>query len=983
MRRLLPAVAVGAMMWCGGEAFAAAAVFGSFQARGNAERFCTELARHSELGVRVVAVETGRGRVHRVISAAGSEGETRALMARARALGIADVWYWADAPEAEPKTDQVAEAPAPAAAIVAEGQEEAASDAPATSQAPAVVAAPEEQGTPPAPGRDLHLVADGEAIVVPRLDGADITIDGKLDEAIWDDIPGHDNMVIVEPDLLTPPRFRTVNRFFYTDRGLYVGVWNEQPPDTLIARLSSRDDYINRDSWTLTLDTSGEGLYGYWFSVNLGGTVGDGKVAPERNYSREWDGPWDSATAELDDGWSTELFLPWSMMSMPRAAGDRVMGIFASRKVAYLDERWGWPALPRTVARFMSALQPLSLPGVVPKEQLEAYPYISTALDATDSDETFNAGVDVFWRPSSNFQVTAAALPDFGAVETDDVVINLTARETYFPEKRLFFLEGSEIFATSGRSATPRPGGGGGGSGMRADDSGSRRTLSSFQRTPSSVLNTRRIGGAPVIEYADDLDVAPHRLSQPTDLLGAAKITGQTGGVRYGVLTAFEDEPVLKASMTDSLGMEQDVYVRGDGRNFGVVRMLYENVGNSRQAYGYIGTHVEHPLRSATVHGLDAQYLSPGGKIRAELQALASDLRCTPSPDGRKRTRKCDDDIGDRQQGYGGWADFYYTQARGIQHAVRFDFVDENLDINDVGFLERNSNFGGFYSFTMIRPDVFGLRRMTTMFSLANWDNAEGQNTRTGSFFLNTFTFKNRNELRTALRVFPKRWEDLESRGNGVFRVDERYNVELAFGTDSSRPIAWSAQAVALSEDLGGMSYTGALGVTLKPMDRFSLDLDLQYMDRDGWLRYVWNDADFATFEASDLQPRLAVDYFLSARQQLRLTMQWAGIRAQEQELLHIVEGEDELQPRTRPQGEESDDFTISQLTMQLRYRWQIAPLSDLFVVYNRGSNLANAYDLDDPLATPRDGFGQLYRDAITDPLVDMLVIKLRYRLGG
>ncbi len=982
MRRVLPAVLAGVAMWLGSEAFAAAAVFGSFQARVNAERFCTELSRHPELGVRVVAVDTDRGRVHRVISASGDEAETRALMAQARALGIAAVWYWTDAPEVEPTTTQVAEQPMPAQPQA----QAAAEDEPAPQAPSAAVAAtpeePDEKGTPPAPGRDLRLQADGDAIVVPRLDSAEMTIDGRLDEAIWDDIPGYDNMTVVEPDTLTPASFRTVARYFYTDRGLYVGVWNEQPPDTLIARLSSRDEFINRDSWGLTLDTSGEGLYGYWFSVNLGGSVMDGKVAPERNYSREWDGPWDSATVELDDGWSVELFLPWSMMSMPRPAGDRVMGLYATRKVAHLDERWGWPALPRTVARFMSALQPMSLSGVVPKDQLEAYPYISGAANAADGGETFNAGVDVFWRPSSDFQVTAAVLPDFGAVETDDVVINLTARETYFPEKRLFFLEGSEIFATSGRSATPRPGGDSN-SGMSAESGGSRRTMSSFQRTPSSVLNTRRIGGAATMEYPDDLDVAPHRLSQPTDLLGAAKITGQTGAVRYGVLAAVEDEPVLKATVTDSLGTTQDIHVRGDGRNFGVMRVLYENVGNARQALGYIGTHVDHPLRSATVHGLDAQYLSSDGKIRAELQTLASEIRCTPSPDGMARTRKCDEGMNESQRGYGGWADLYYTQRRGLQHGIRLDFVDENLDINDVGFLERNDNFGGFYSLALIRPNVFGLRRLSTMFSTAHWLNAEGQNTRTGTFLLNTLTFNNRNELRTALRYFPRRWEDLESRGNGTYRIDQRANLEIAFGTDSSRQVAWSAQAVAMSEDLGGMSYTVALGVTLKPMDRFSLDLDLQYRERDGWLRYVWNDADFATFRASDVQPRLAVDYFLSARQQLRLTMQWAGIRAEEQELLQIVSGEDCLQPRTRPEGEATDDFTISQLTMQLRYRWQIAPLSDLFVVYNRGSNLANAYDLNDPTARPRDGFGELYRDAFTDPLVDMLVIKLRYRLGG
>lgn len=117
--------------------------------------------------------------------------------------------------------------------------------------------------------------------------------------------------------------------------------------------------------------------------------------------------------------------------------------------------------------------------------------------------------------------------------------------------------------------------------------------------------------------------------------------------------------------------------------------------------------------------------------------------------------------------------------------------------------------------------------------------------------------------------------------------------------------------------------------------------------------------------------------------------MQWAGIRAKEQELYRIVEHVDRLQPRLREDGAGggagagAEDFTISRLTAQLRYRWQIAPLSNLFVVYTRGSNLGSAYDLDDPLGMPRDGFGELYRDAFTEPLIDLFVVKLRYRFGG
>ena len=533
------------------------------------------------------------------------------------------------------------------------------------------------------------------AILVPRYDAVDIAIDGKLDEPIWQEVAGYDNMVVVEPETLGPTRFRTMARFLYTDRGLYIGVWNEQPRDTLIARLSSRDEDISRDAWGITLDTSGEGLYGYWFTVNLGGSVMDGKILPERNSSREWDGPWDSATVELDDGWSAELFLPWSMMTMPHMDGDRMMGFFAARRIAYINERWGWPALPSSGARFISAFQPIKLPDVAPKRQFDLFPYASAALDNRDSDNNWNAGVDVFWRPSSNFQVTATALPDFGAVESDDAVINLTARETYFPDKRLFFVEGGEIFATSGRSAVASQRRS---RGATSEFGGARPSVSTSRRPPSSVLNTRRIGGAPILAYSTEVKVESPRLAEPTDLLGAAKVVGQTGSVRYGVLAAFEDDPLIAATVTDETGATSDTSITGTGRNFGVVRFLYERSGAGRRSIGYIGTRLDHPLHRATVHGVDAQFSQADGKWRAELQTLASDVRCTPAGVGMKRSPACPEDTDGSQRGYGAWGDIYYTPRPGLRHNLRVDLFDEHLNIKDLGFLSRNDRYGAFYS---------------------------------------------------------------------------------------------------------------------------------------------------------------------------------------------------------------------------------------------------------------------------------------------
>ena len=148
------------------------------------------------------------------------------------------------------------------------------------------------------------------------------------------------------------------------------------------------------------------------------------------------------------------MFLPWSAMSMPGAEDDRRIGLLTGRKVAHLDELWGWPYLPFSKPRFISGFSPVSVEGVNPRQQWEVYPYVSATSDEISNEADGRGGIDVAWRPSSNLQLTATVNPDFGSVESDDVVVNLTAYETFFPEKRLFFLEGNEVFVTTPRSVT-------------------------------------------------------------------------------------------------------------------------------------------------------------------------------------------------------------------------------------------------------------------------------------------------------------------------------------------------------------------------------------------------------------------------------------------------------------------------------------------------------------------------------------------------
>lgn len=776
-------------------------------------------------------------------------------------------------------------------------------------------------------------------IDLPKFANVRIVVDGRLDEPIWSEIPGYDNMRVIEPDTLLRPANRTINKIFYTDEGLYVGVMAEQDKDTLIVQLSSRDKILNRDGTTLSLDPSGEGRYGFFFAINLGGSMEDGTILPENQFSREWDGAWYGSAVETEYGYSTEMFIPWSIIAMPEGTNLRKMGIYVSRKVANLDERWAWPTIPFTRGRFMSVLQPIQLKDVKPSKQLTFYPFTASTYNNIRSQSDYRVGMDVFWRPSTNMQLSATLNPDFGAVESDDVVVNLTAFETFFPEKRLFFLEGSDVFVTSPRSNIR----------MMSRSGGARRSVSTYIPEPTTLVNTRRIGGpAPTPEIPEGVYVAAVELGKPTELIGAAKVTGQFGGLRYGVMAAAEDDTHFYGTLDDG----SPARVKQDGRDFAVVRLLYEEVSHKgRRSLGLLSTLVAHPTQDAMTHGVDAHYVNQPGNVTVDGQLMYSDVA------GIK--------------GYGGFLDIRYIQKRGLFHTLALDYIDERLDVTDFGFIRRNDVKGFRYGITYMGSNVGVFRRVLSFVNIGRDSNGDGHVTRTGLFVRNNLTMQDQSEIGLGFAYFPRVWDDRTSEGNGSYLIGEKAMVDLSYGTNSSLPVSASVAVAMVKEDLGTWLSNTRVGITWKPTRRVSFDLDLGYRKRDRWLLHL-SGPTFATYKADDLRHRVAMDVFLTAKQQLRFTLQWAGIKTHAVQLYELRDGEDELS-HVSDVSNDDYDFTISRITTQLRYRWEIAPLSDLFLVYTRGSNLPNQVD---------DSFNNLFRDSLTNPVVDMFVAKLRYRFG-
>ncbi|MDH4073171.1 MAG: DUF5916 domain-containing protein, partial [Gammaproteobacteria bacterium] len=160
-------------------------------------------------------------------------------------------------------------------------------------------------------------------------------------------------------------------------------------------------------------------------------------------------------------------------------------------------------------------------------------------------------------------------------------------------------------------------------------------------------------------------------------------------------------------------------------------------------------------------------------------------------------------------------------------------------------------------------------------------------------------------------------------------------------------------------------------GFTWRPASNLSMELNVTHIDKNGWLLHQ-EDEHFTTFNGTQWQPKFSLDYYPTSKQQLSVAMQWVGVRSFEDRFYMLPDGTTELVEVPKP-FPESDDFAISQLSFQVRYRWQIAPLSDLFVVYTKGDK--GKQDLAD--------FPDLFEDSWSNPLGDVFIIKLRYRLGS
>ncbi len=353
-------------------------------------------------------------------------------------------------------------------------------------------------------------------------------IDGRLDEALWKSAVAIDDFSQQRPVPGASPTERTIVYLVYDDQALYVGArMLRQRPDLIVRNMSRRDGQGNAERLTITLDPQRDRRTGVGFGVSASGVRSDFRHTQDedmRGRESQFDPVW-AAAAHIDStGWTAEMRIPFSQLRFP-VGSEQQWGLQIDRWIPDKNEDLQWVMIPPSETGYISRFGTLTgLSGVRATRPVELLPYLAgdatrrastTVANPLSQPYTGRVGLDAKAAVAGNLTLDATINPDFGQVEADPAEVNLSAFETFFDERRPFFVEGSEMLRGNG----------------------------------AQYFYPRRIGAPPHVSVSGDFVDVP----RSSTILGASKLTGRLPSrTTIGVLTALTASESARIQNRDS-----------------------------------------------------------------------------------------------------------------------------------------------------------------------------------------------------------------------------------------------------------------------------------------------------------------------------------------------------------------------------------------------------------------------------------------------
>jgi len=775
-----------------------------------------------------------------------------------------------------------------------------------------------------------------------------IQIDGKLDEAPWQKASPAGDFIIYNPHNGMPSKFRTEVRLLYDDDALYIGaIMYDSYPDSIFTQLGQRDaGDINADHFWIEISPFNDGLNGEMFKVSASNVQIDNKMSTADSWMHRdsWDAVWHSNTSISDEGWIAEMKIPYSALRFPRSA-SQLWGINFWREVRRNRETSSWNFVTKEFGSPISHMGELTgIRDVKPPLRLSLVPYVSGYLEHVTDESgvgtSYNGGLDLKIGLTESFTLDAMLIPDFGQVQSDDHVLNLSPYEVRYNEKRPFFMEGTELFNKGG------------------------------------IFYSRRIGGTPhlIRDVYGMVGENETVIRNPAEvsLLNATKISGRTSsGLGIGLFNAVTNttwavvENKLTGEtrhiMTEPLTNYNMLVLDQTLRNDSYVSVMNTNVirAGKRNENFY----------TANVSGFEALVKTADRLWSVSAGAVLSQKYYSSDPTA-----------------LGHSLNFNAGRTGGKFRAdYRFSMMSDTYDPNDMGYLRKNNEIEHSVDFSYNTYEPFG-NIMTTRTSL---DFSYGQ-------LYNPRAFTTAEVRLDAMILLMNFWSlslDLELTPWGeddyfeprtpdmsmFYHRPAAFEASFRGDTDRSKRfyIQGNAEYMKAWSDYGQYGYEWSLQPEFKVGRRFSFSYSISVEDLINDIGFVpGNPHEGITFGKRDVTTitnTISGAFIFSANSYLTLRGRHYWSRADYDGDYFTLQPDGSLLDRIYSTPLNNSDVNTNFLNIDVVYTWRFAPGSELSLVWKN-----SIWSEGDVII--RNGFDN-FGDLLSMPQTNSLSLKILYYL--
>jgi len=674
-----------------------------------------------------------------------------------------------------------------------------------------------------------------------------VNIDGLLDEEVWTGSNEINHFIQRDPVEGAPATFKSKVYVAYDDQALYIGARLYDPsPDSITTRLARRDEGLDADFFGVFIDPYLDRRSGYYFALSAAGTYLDGVLFNDDWDNDSWDGVWHGEVNIDKQGWTLEMRIPFSQLRFHQK-DSYTWGINFRRDIKRLNESDYLVFTPKDGSGFVSRFPLLvGIENINSSRSLELLPYARAKAEYLDVEtgDPFNdgsryipgMGADLKYGIGNNLTLDGTINPDFGQVEVDPAVVNLSDVETFFPERRPFFIEGSSTFEFG---------------------TGGSRSNWSFNWSNPMFFYSRRIGRAPQgmypeHEYADVPD--------GTRILGAAKLTGNLGNNwKFGTVHA-----VTNREYGDFYNNDNSFQSELEPLSYyGVLRTLKE-VDQGWQGLGVMATYTGRSFKdtkltdefnkNALSLGIDGWtfldqervWVVTGWAGMSHLNATTTQMLNLQTSSSHYFQRPdaghvSVDSNATSLTGYAGRLTINKQKGNFVFNSA-LGFMDPGFDINDLGYFWRNdvmnAHIGAGYNWTEPTAYYHRFQNIWAVFGSMDFDN----NVTWYGIFTNYYLqFLNFYEMEIMFAYNPESVNNRLTRGGPLTLIPPGWEANLWFNTNDRQPLIFSLETFGYIRGPRNWDRTIEAGVEWKAASNFALMLTPRIMWNRDFVQWVGN----------------------------------------------------------------------------------------------------------------------------------------------